>query len=52
MAHLITVQNLLIALGKPVDLNREDFPLHPDLYPFPAALEPVSLVSLAKYITS
>jgi len=52
MAHLVTVQNLLIALGQSVDLNREDFPEHPDLYPFPAALEPLSLDSLAKYVTA
>jgi Ferritin-like len=52
MAHFITVQNLLIALGNPVDLNRENFPSRPDLYPFPAALEPLSLDSLAKYVTA
>jgi len=52
MAHLITVQNLLIALGKSVDLNRENFPEHPDLYPFPAAVEPLSMDSLAKYVTA
>jgi ferritin-like protein len=52
MAHLITVQNLLLALGRSLDLNREDFPAHPDLYPFPAALEPVSSDTLAKYVTA
>jgi hypothetical protein len=52
MAHLVTVQNLLIALGQSVDLNREDFPQHPELYPFPAELEPLSLDSLAKYVTA
>jgi len=52
MAHLVTVQNLLLALGKPLDFNREDFPAHPDLYPLPAALEPVSSDSIAKYVTA
>ena len=52
MAHLVTVQNLLLALNQPFDINRENFPTHPDLYPFPAALEPVTSTTIAKYLTA
>jgi len=52
MAHLATVQNVLAAIGRPVDLSREDFPAHPDQYPFPAALQPVSSRTLAKYVVA
>ena len=52
MGHLVTVQNLLRALKQPLYLDREDFPEHPDLYPFPAALDPVSSASVAKYVTA
>jgi hypothetical protein len=52
MGHLVTVQNLLMCLDQPLDLNREDFPKHPDLYPFPAALEPITSNALAKYVTA
>lgn len=53
MAHLITVQNLLLALGSDHYLNRENnFELHPDEYPFPVCFEPLSLKSLAKYVVT
>jgi hypothetical protein len=52
MAHLITVQNLLLALGAGMHFDREDFPLHPSLYPFPVVLEPLSEQSLAKYVAA
>jgi hypothetical protein len=53
MAHLITVQNLLMALGTDVCLDRENnFELHPDEYPFPVCFEPLSLKSLAKYVVT
>jgi hypothetical protein len=52
MAHLVTVQNVLMAIGEQVDLSREDFPAHPDQYPFPAALEPLSSPILAKYVVA
>jgi hypothetical protein len=48
MGHLVTVQNLLLALGGPLNFEREDFPFR-SLYPFPFELEPLSLSSLAKY---
>jgi hypothetical protein len=52
MGHLMTAQNLMLALGLPPNLEREDFPLHKDLYPFAFHLEPLSQRSLAKYITA
>jgi hypothetical protein len=52
MGHLITVQNLLLALGLPPNLEREDFPPRKDLYPFALHLEPVSQRSLAKYVVA
>lgn len=52
MGHLITVQNLLLSLGAAVHFDREDFPLHPTLYPFPVLLEPLSQESLAKYVAA
>jgi hypothetical protein len=52
MGHLVTVQNLRRAVGAHLDFNREDFSAHPELYPFPAALEPVSFPKVAKYVTA
>lgn len=52
MAHLITVQNLLMAIGAAVNLNRENFTADPSDYPFPVSLEPLSSDSLAKYVTA
>lgn len=50
MGHLLTVENLLIAIGFPPNLEREDFPFRNDLYPFPFQLEPLSQLALAKYV--
>lgn len=50
MGHLVTIQNLLTALGAPLNFNREDYPHDSALYPFGFKLEPVSLDSLATYI--
>lgn len=50
MGHLITVQNLLLSLGGPLNFDREDFPFRSGLYPFPYSLEPVTLGSIAKYV--
>ena len=50
MGHLMTVQNLLLALGLPPNLEREDFPPRKDLYPFKLHLAPLSQSSLAKYV--
>jgi hypothetical protein len=52
MGHLMTVQNLLLGLGLPPNLEREDFPPPKDLYPFKLHLEPFSQRSLAKYVTA
>ncbi|MGH3873536.1 MAG: ferritin-like domain-containing protein [Pseudonocardiaceae bacterium] len=50
MAHLITVQNLLTALGGPLNVNREDYPHRSAFYPFGFTLQPLSLGSLAAYV--
>jgi hypothetical protein len=53
MAHFITVQNLLIALGAEVYVNRENnFSEHPDQYPFPVKMEPFALDTLARYVAT
>lgn len=50
MAHLLALQNVLRALGAPLNLDREDYPFRTQFYPFPFRLEPLSLGSLAKYV--
>lgn len=52
MGHLMTVQNLLLALGLPPNLEREDFPPRKDIYPFALHLEPLTKRSLAKYVVA
>ena len=52
MGHLMTVQNLLRLIGGRINLEREDFPFRSDLYPFPFTVEPLSPISLAKYIAA
>jgi hypothetical protein len=52
MGHLLTVQNLLLALGLAPNLEREDFPPRKDLYPFALHLEPLTQQSLAKYVVA
>ena len=52
MGHLMTVQNLLHLIGAPLNFEREDSPFESQLYPFRFKLEPLSLHSLAKYITA
>jgi hypothetical protein len=56
MSHLMTVQNLLFAIGSEPYLARQDFgpPSDDDyrLFPFDLMLEPVSKKSLAKYIVA
>jgi nitrite reductase/ring-hydroxylating ferredoxin subunit len=49
MAHLLSVQNLLRALGGPLNFEREDYPFNV-FYPFPFELEPFSLKSVARYV--
>ena len=51
MGHLATVENLLTLIGGPLHFDREDFPIaDPDLWPFPFQLEPLTKLSLAKYV--
>ena len=52
MGHLMTAQNLLLSIGMPPNLEREDFPPQKDLYPFTMHLEPLSQRSLAKYVAA
>ncbi len=52
MAHLVTVQNLLTALGGPLQFNREDFPHDTVVYPSGFRLRPLSLPSLASYVVA
>ena len=50
MGHLISVQNSLRLIGAPLHMEREDYPWDGPFYPFPFALEPLTLDSLAKYV--
>ena len=50
MGHLMTVQNLLLLLGAPLNFERQDTPFRFGLYPFPFRLEALSKDSLAKYV--
>ena len=50
MAHLVTVQNLLIALGGPLQFNREDYPNDNVLYESGFTLQPLTTSSLATYV--
>jgi len=56
MSHLMTVQNLLKLIGAEPDLSRQDFgPPAGDevrLFPFNLNLEPLTNVSLAKYVVA
>jgi hypothetical protein len=50
MGHLLTVQNVLVLLGAPINLGREMMPWDHEFYPFPFSLEPLSEESLHCYI--
>lgn len=52
MGHLMTVQNLRLALGFAPTLERDDFPFGNTLYPFTFHLEPFTQRSLAKYVAA
>ena len=49
MGHLMAIQNLLLAIGAPLNFEREDYPFNA-FYPFPFRLEPLSVASLARYV--
>ncbi|MHC1560001.1 ferritin-like domain-containing protein [Actinomycetospora sp. C-140] len=50
MEHLAKVNRMLADLGAAPNLVRQDFPYEPDIYPFAFTLEPLSRVTLAKYV--
>ena len=50
MAHLITVQNLLLALRQDFHLNRGHLHGDDENKALPFVLEPLTLASLAKYV--
>jgi hypothetical protein len=50
MGHLLTVENVLVLLGAPVNLNREMMPWDHEFYPFPFSLEPLSVKSLQCFV--
>ena len=50
MQHLAAVNRLLVALGAAPNLERQDFPYEPDIYPFEFNLEPLSAKTAAKYM--
>jgi hypothetical protein len=50
MGHLLTVQNVLVLLGAPINLGREMLPWDHEFYPFPFSLEPLSIESLQCFI--
>jgi Ferritin-like len=52
MHHLARVNELLVAIGASPNLDRQDFPIRTDIYPFDLELEPLSRHSAAKYVTA
>ena len=50
MQHLAAVNRLLVALGASPNLERQDFPYEPDIYPFEFKLESLSAKTAAKYM--
>jgi hypothetical protein len=49
MQHLAVVNRLLVALGAAPNLDVQDLPIEPDIYPFPLSLERLTRNSLARY---
>ncbi len=50
MGHLLTVQNILLLLGTPTTLGREDSIWAEKYYPFPFSLDPLNLDSLRCFV--
>jgi Ferritin-like len=50
MGHLMTIQNLLLLVGAPLNFEREAMPFKSEFYPFHFRLEPLTRASLAKYV--
>ena len=49
MGHLLSIQNVLLAFGAPLNFDREDYPYN-TFYPFPFELRPLSVQSVARYV--
>lgn len=49
MGHLMSIQNILLQIGSPLNFEREDYPYN-HLYPYPFKLEPLSQHSIARYV--
>ncbi len=43
MAHFISVQNILVSLGAPLNFSRDAYPFRNDFYPFEFKLEPLTI---------
>ncbi|SCB53503.1 Ferritin-like [Bradyrhizobium yuanmingense] len=43
MAHFISVQNILISLGLPLNFERDSYPFRSQFYPFEFKLEPLTI---------
>jgi hypothetical protein len=52
MAHLLTVENLRLALDRRPTLERDNFPILEKIYPFTMHLEPLTQTALAKYVVA
>jgi hypothetical protein len=50
MGHLLTVQNVLVLLGAPLNLGREMMPWDHQFYPFPFSLEPFTIETLQCFV--
>jgi hypothetical protein len=50
MGHLLTVQNVLVLLGAPVNFDRAMLPWDHEFYPFPFSLEPLTVETLRCFI--
>src|SRR5438105_7226220 len=50
MGHLMTVQNVLIAMGAPIHFDRQQYPWGSEFYPFQFSLKRLTLDSLAEYV--
>lgn len=52
MGHLVTVQNLLLAIGGAINFEREDYPYRSEFYPFHFSLERPTKDLLAKFVVA
>jgi hypothetical protein len=52
MAHFVSVQNILISLGGPLNFSREEYPFQSDFYPFPFTLQPLTIARRTQISTA